>query len=480
MRRHTAIWVLLIGVWVIGCRSNSTRRPNFTPQTAAPSFARAKSPSTEMPAQAGDIAPAIKHVAFQEFPPPPNSAAEDITPELSGELRLKDYVAEVVARHPSINAMFAAWQAAAQRYPQAIALDDPMFMAMTAPGSLNSATVEGAYALELRQKLPWFGKRGLRGEAASEDAAASAHDIEDARLKIALIAQIAYIEYYLADRQLTLNEQTNELVSQFREMAQSRYQTGQVTQQDVLQADLELAELARRKLELQRMNKVAKARMNTLLLRSPEIGFPKPELDVDGPENLDDGSLLLGSAMQARPDLAAKAHRIEMESAKLALAYKQYYPDTEIFGRYDTFWQPASTQGDLRGQVGVALNLPIYRGKLNAAVCEAQARAQKERAEYEQLSAEIQLEVQTALEQVRESAQAVKLYESRILPTAQQYLAAARSNYEVGKATSLDFIQAQRQLLMSREKQLEAKAMLAQRLVELERALGSSLPRSSL
>jgi hypothetical protein len=50
---------------------------------------------------------------------------------------------------------------------------------------------------------------------------------------------------------------------------------------------------------------------------------------------------------------------------------------------------------------------------------------------------------------------------------------------EVGKATSLDFVQAQRQLLMAREKQLETKAMLAQRLVELERSLGGTLPTAT-
>ena len=55
--------------------------------------------------------------------------------------------------------MIAAWQAAAQRYPQAVALDDPMFMGMLAPGSINSSTVEGAYVVQLGQKLPWFGKR---------------------------------------------------------------------------------------------------------------------------------------------------------------------------------------------------------------------------------------------------------------------------------------------------------------------------------
>src|SRR5262245_23456864 len=147
--------------------------------------------------------------------------------EIEGRYDIDSFVADVVATHPSIDALAAAWQAAMQRYPQAIALDDPMFMAMTAPASLNSNTAEGAYALELRQKLPWFGKRALRGTVANDEAAVAAHELDDARLKVALLAQTAYIEYYLAEQQVELNAAASELVSQFHEIAQTRYRTNQ-------------------------------------------------------------------------------------------------------------------------------------------------------------------------------------------------------------------------------------------------------------
>lgn len=483
---RTLTFALLVPVLVaVGCRSTPVspvaalshpelgrRQPDSPPVSSA---RNPHSKSRVAPVAFQEPLPkAVENGATSE-PEIPKASAEEVEP--AGELRLQDFVADVVAKYPSIEAMMAAYQAAAQRYPQAIALDDPMLMAMTAPESLNSAVAEGAYALELRQKLPWFGKRALRGEVAAEEAAAAGHEVQDARLKVALVAQTAYIEYYLADRQLELNKKSSGLANEFLEIAQVRFRTNQVTQQDVLQAELELAELSRRKLELQRMRRVATARMNTLLLQPPNLQLPSPQLDAEDYQIPSDPSLLYEWAQRNRPDLAAQAHQVEAENANLALAYKQYYPDGEFFGRYDTFWQPSSTQGDLRGQVGVAVNLPVYRGKLNAAVCEAKFRLQRERAEYEQLVAEIQLEVQTALEQVRESEQAVQLYEQRILPAAEQYLDAVRSNYEVGKATSLDFVQAQRELLKVREQQLMSRSTLAQRMVELERNVGGSLPR---
>lgn len=39
---------------------------------------------------------------------------------------------------------------------------------------------------------------------------------------------------------------------------------------------------------------------------------------------------------------------IRAEQASVTLACKEYYPDVEVFGRYDSFWQPTETQSDLR------------------------------------------------------------------------------------------------------------------------------------
>lgn len=457
-----------------GCRSAPAPRTSAG-QSESVVAAHPKSVSDPPPSQQSEARnPPVKLVALQKPPSEPEVLPTPTVQEtgLDEELGLQEFVAEVVARHPSVQSMAAAWQAAAQRYPQVVALDDPMFMVMAAPDSFNAPQVQSGYTLEMREKLPWFGKRALRGDAANEEASAAAHDVQDARLKIALMAQLAYIDYYLADQQLQVNDETRSLLGQFREIAQVRYQTNLVTQQDVLQTDVELAEVDRRRIELERTRKVAIARMNTLLLRAPNLPMPKPTLKVAGAEAISESELLLAWALENRPDLAAQAHRVSVEAANLELAHKQFLPDADVFGRYDSFW----LEKELRGQVGVSVNLPVYRRKLNAAVYEAQFRLQRERAEYDQLVAEIGLEVQTGVEQLRESQQTVALYKKRLLPAAEQYLAAARSNYEVGKATSLDFVQAQRQLVMAREKQIEASAMLAQRIVELERNCGGSLP----
>ena len=51
----------------------------------------------------------------------------------------------------------------------------------------------------------------------------------------------AFYDYYLARRQMEVNDSTDRLVAQFREIAPNKYQVSQATEQDVLQADVELA-----------------------------------------------------------------------------------------------------------------------------------------------------------------------------------------------------------------------------------------------
>ena len=179
--------------------------------------------------------------------------------------------------------------------------------------------------------------------------------------------------------------------------------------------------------------------------------------------------------MGRRPDLAALAARVRSEEAAVDLALKQYYPDAEFFGRYDTFWQPASTQSDLRGQVGVNMNVPIYRGRLNAAVREAQFRLSQRRAEYQQRLVEIQYEVQAAYEQVEEARQTVELYTTQYIPFAEQNLALARANYDVGKTNYLSLVMAQRQLFTVRETYEQTLTDFYRRIADLERAIGGQL-----
>lgn len=391
-------------------------------------------------------------------------------------LDVQPLVELVVARNPTVEAMADAWRAAAHRYPQVVALDDPVLMAMTAPASYGSNTVQPAYVLGGSQKIPWFGKREARGRMAQAEANAAFQDIQAARLQAVETARFAYFEYYLVDRQLDLNAEDRESKLEFRRTASTRYQANLVSQRDVLSADLALAEVDRRQLELVRMRRVAVARINTLLLRTPDAPLPPPPARLDLGAEPAAPEMLRSLAIQQRPDLAALGAKITAEQAAVSLAAKEFYPDVEVYGRYDSFWQPAATQAPLRPQVGLNMNVPLYRQKRYAALHEAEFRLNQRRAEYQQRLADIQLEVQDAYEQVLEARKAALLYTEKFLPAAEDNLNVARADYAVGRVNFLLLLAAQQQLISVRDKQQQAVADYYRRLAALERIVAGEVP----
>lgn len=452
-----------------GCRSAPTQRVD-RPTIAAKDVAIATVPLAASPKSAiphSGVSPASNASFVQVV------SAEQIDTS-TAELDVDWLVAEVEARNPSLQALVYAWQSAAQRYPQAVSLDDPMMMAMFAPQSVGSSDVETAYALEASQKIPWFGKRALRGERAEAQADMAAWDADNYRQQLISLTRTAYFDYYLVDRQQALLTQNRTAMEQFRNTAQSRFRANQVTQQDVLQADVELADLERKTIELARVRRVSVGRINTLLRLPPSAPLARPVLALDPTVPAQDVDALQQLALGQRADIGSLRAQIHEAEAEVGLAHKNYFPDVEFFGRYDTFWQPSTTQGDLRGQAGVRMNMPIYRQRLQSAYCEAVLKLNQRRAEYEQKLLDVSYDVQTAHAELEESQLTVALYANKYVPIAEQSLRAAKVNYEAGKGSFLELLTAQRRLIEVRQTEQESLALLHRRDAALRRTVGNA------
>ncbi len=389
-------------------------------------------------------------------------------------MSLEALIEQVLARNPSLAEMVAAWQAASARFPQVASLDDPMFGAAMAPGSIGSPNVNFAYRLEISQKLPWCGKLDLRGANAQAEASAAGHEVEDMRLRLVESARSAFYEDYLVARALAVNAEALKLLKEFRDNAETRYRTGLAPQQDMLQADVEIGRQRERQVLLERMREVVMARINTLMHLPTNHPLPPPPEKLQLAEELPDTQELQAVALSHRPDLQALADRVAAEEAAVALTHKEFLPDVELLAAYDTFWQPP--QQALQGQVGVRLNLPVRRCRRYAALEEAQARLAQRQAELARQRDQVNLQVQEATAQVRESERVVQLYAGTILEAADLNVKAAQAAYTTGKIPFLSLIEAERNLIGLRDRYYEAMADYFRRRAALERAIGGPLP----
>jgi outer membrane protein TolC len=393
----------------------------------------------------------------------------------AAKLELPALEREVLARNPTLVEMTAAWQAAVARYPQAVALDDPMFTGAVGPGTIGTAQVDFAFSVQVSQRYPWWGKRALRGQQALAEAAAAGQDVIEVKLQLVEATHRAFYDYYLSERALTLNRENLQRWQEARQNAEARYKSGQVPQQDVLQAEVEIGRLQERELQLRRMQQVAKARLNALLHRSPEADLPPPAEPPLAAQTLPPVEQWQQFALQQRPDLQALYQRLTAEQAALALAEREFYPDMEVMAGYNSFMP----ERPVRPMVGLGWNLPIRRDRRLAAVREAQARVAQRRAQIERLIDQIRFEVQEAYEMLRESEQTQRLLARTILPAAEANVREARTAYTTGRIPFVTYVEAERQWIQWRERYYEVVAEVGRRRARLERVAGGPFDVSS-
>jgi outer membrane protein TolC len=389
------------------------------------------------------------------------------------ELSLDYLVEQVLTRNPSLAQMNAAWQAASARFPQVTSWDDPMVGATVGPGSFGSNNVDIAYRLEVSQKIPYPGKLGLRGQAALAEAQAAGREVEDTRLHLIEGTKDAFYEYFLVERALEVNADRRKRLTELRQNAVARVTNTKGPQQDILLADVEIANQAERQLDLEQKRRIVQARLNTLLhlpSSSPLEAPPKRPASIPTLPPLED---LQAAALAQRPDLQVLNDRIAADQAALALAYKDYCPDFEVMAAYDAFWQ--GVDRPLQAQVGLRVNLPVYKARRFAAVAEAQARLAQRRFDLERLTDLVNFQVQEAYEKARKSRQTATLYEKSILPAAQANIKEAIAAYGQGKIPFLTLVEAQRNLDDHRDRYYEALADSYRRLAALERVVGRAL-----
>jgi cobalt-zinc-cadmium efflux system outer membrane protein len=389
----------------------------------------------------------------------------------NSQLSLKELIRAVLDRNQTLAQMNASWAAAAARYPQMTSPDDPVFASMISPNSFSSNTVKPGYRVEVSQKILWPGKRKLRGDMASAEASAASDDVEDMRLQLVEMARNAYFDYFLVFRATQVNNDALRLLQDIKSNAETRFRTGQAPQQDILQATVELNKQRERGITLERMRRVASARLNTLMHQEPDAPLPPPLEKMPKSDPLPPLSHLLAQAINARPDLRALESRINADRAALALATKEYWPDIEIAGAYDTIMGNGPMR-DLAPQVGVRMNLPVRINKRNAAIAEAQAKIAQRSAELAAKIDQVKFQVQEAYEQYNESQQIAKLYESSILPDAEENVRAAQNAYVTGKSPFVSLIEAQRNLIMLRDRSYEVSADSFRRMAILDRLVG--------
>ena len=192
-------------------------------------------------------------------------------------------------------------------------------------------------------------------------------------------------------------------------------------------------------------------------------------------------------ALRERADLKAARLAEDAAAARIGLARAQGTPNVAASARYsrekkitdlpDALGVGPVRQTDNFLRFGVSVEIPIFnrnQGEIAAALGERiQVQHQREFVE-----ANIKRDVALAYRRYRAAAEALVLYTTQIIPTAEKNLQAVRAAYNAGEFSVFDVVAEQRRLIENETAYNDVLNDYYSALAELERALGTTLPPS--
>lgn len=373
----------------------------------------------------------------------------------------------------TIRATRARLHAAQERPAQASALDDPMFTyeGFSMPENLDVSRTD-SNILKLSQKLPFPGKRRLRGEIATHEAAIAREDMRKAEVLTRAEVTKAYYDLWQVHQNLLVYSHEKELAAQFATIAEKKYAVGQVSQPDVLRAQVELTRLINRVTTQTLKLGEVRAMLNGILSRPPEAPLGVPQ-EAPHPVVKHTLSELTELTLNARPEITANAAAIARDAATLALSRKSYFPDFEVY--VERFFN-----GGRKDAVGVIFSATIplaYREKYDAGVAEASARLSASKADLRAAQDIALAEVKGALVRAQTAVELVNLFAQTHIPQAEQALASSQIGYQTGKVDFLSLIDSLRVVEQVHLEHIAAATDFEKAYADLEQAVGQELPR---
>ena len=390
-------------------------------------------------------------------------------------LTLREALDEAAANNPELAALRAGLSVARERPAQARSLSPPMLEANVWQWPINSVNPVNTnmYMLMATQELPGSGKRALRAAVAEKDVAIARNDIATRTRQIANEVKQAYAALFISRQAIDIHLASVEVLRQFADVSQAKYQVGRISQQDVLKPVLELSRLHDDIIMLDQQGGIAAARLNTLMNRPMDapigpLGNPH-EQSLATPV-----ADLMRLALEHHPEIEGARLLIERAEAELAVARREYKPDFSVQAGY--LVMPRQTDAVL-ARLGVTWpTAPWSRGRLDARAREASAALEAAKARQMVFENALRLSVQEAYVRVKASEQRAALLRTTILPQSRQTLEVSRIGYQSDRVDFLAMLDNQRTLLSVELEYYRALSDFEQAFADLERAVGTDIP----
>ncbi|MBE2164008.1 efflux transporter outer membrane subunit [Acinetobacter oleivorans] len=369
-------------------------------------------------------------------------------------------------RLPSIGAGFGPTRQ--KPSPASLGLDDN---AHTSAQTLWRAQANVSYELDL------FGRIASSVNAATADVQQQEALYQSALLALQADVAQGYFLIRQLDAEQVIYNRTIKLLGETRDLVQTRFRNGLVSELDVSRAQTELATAQTNALTIARNRATAEHALAVLLGKTPAdfnlAAQPLATNSIRLPAGLP------STLLERRPDIAAAERAMAADNARIGIARAAFFPKLDLTG---ALGYESSTLGDLGkwssrtfllGPVaGTILSLPLFDGgQRKAGVAQARADYEESVANYRQTVLNAFREVENGLSDQRILDQQIQA-QNQALSSSRHANQLSHLRYREGAISYLDVIDSDRTILQQEQlsAQLNGTRMMAS--VNLIRALG--------
>ena len=306
----------------------------------------------------------------------------------------------------------------------------------------------------------------------------SKSNVEVLRRDVVLLVREGYFNILRAEKFVDVATQAVKQFEAQLEVAQAFFDVGLVAKNDVLQAEVRLANARQALVSVENNLALSKSSFNTLLRR--EINSPLTVVDILDykPFSLKFEEAL-GEALLQRPEIRAAQLSIGQAKEAVKIAQSEYWPTLSLAGNYARGSDAFYLNGDLRDErwtiEGLATFTIFNWGKTSYKVGESKVRVNQAENSKNQLIDNIVLEVKQAYLDLLRAEKNVGVSEKSI-EQAEENLRMNEERYKYQVATSTDVLDAVVLLAQARVNYVSALTDFNIAKVALDRAMGRMYP----
>lgn len=331
-----------------------------------------------------------------------------------------------------------------------------------------------AYGIVVDQVIPIGGQVGLRRDVARGYATAAERDFAATAWSLASDVREAYLGVQAAQAHYRALAAGMADLDRAEAIVAQRTAAGANPQYDLTRVQVERSDVTARIAEATVNLATARNRLALAVGRGLDPArLVVEDMVPEAPDAPDDVDALVVRALRQRADLGAALARQAASETKIAETRREYVPSPDVSIGYQPWFGVQGADPSHGGALyaGVTIPLPIFdhgQGKIERAGAEArQAQAQAQATELS-----VRLDVVKAVTAMRARVAAWRSYRDATKGQVERLRQMAEAAYREGKSGILELLDAYREYLDAREREIDLRAGAWQATLELERALG--------